>query len=123
MTSDSHEQAEDFAVKPEAEPEGWALRPPMLALIGLAAGYGVHLIIGTDTSHTPSVMQMTLLTALIVGTGLFGLTVERRHIPAALVFALVCTGARPGALTRQPLAHREESRPARRPGAGSDFDL
>jgi hypothetical protein len=97
MTSDSHEQAEDFAVKPEPEDEGWAIRPLMLALIGLAAGYGVHLIIGTDYwRHTPSVMQFTQLTALIVGAGLFGLTVERRHVPAALVFALVCAGVAAG---------------------------
>ena len=78
------------------EPEGWALRPVLLALLGLVTGFGVHLIIGADTSHTPSVMQLTELTALVVGAGLFGLTVERRHVPAALVFALVCAGVAAG---------------------------
>lgn len=95
MTSESHEQAEDFAVTPGAEEEGWAIRPPLLALIGLAAGYGVHLIVG-NVSYTPSVMQFTQLTALITGAGLFGLTVERRHVPAALIFALACAGVAAG---------------------------
>ena len=78
------------------EPEGWALRPVLLALLGLVTGFGVHLNIGADTSHTPSVMHLTELTALVVGAGLFGLTVERRHVPAALVFALVCAGVAAG---------------------------
>lgn len=92
------ETAQPWLVEDEkpAEEEGWALRPLMLALIGLAAGYGTHLIIGTDYSHAPTTMQMTLLAALIVGTGLFGLTVERRHIPAASVFALVCAAVAAG---------------------------
>lgn len=82
--------------KPEDEGEGWPLRPLMLALIGLAAGFGTHLIIGGDYFPNPSVMQMTLLTALIVGAGLFGLTVERRHLPAALIFAAVCAAVASG---------------------------
>lgn len=93
MTSDSYVEAENAA---EPEAEGWAIRPLMLALIGLATGYGVHLIIGTDYTHSPSVMQVTQLTSLLVGAGLFGLTVERRQVPAALIFALVCAGVAAG---------------------------
>ena len=92
------ETAEPWLVEDDrpGEDEGWALRPLMLALIGLATGLGTHLIIGTDYSHAPSTMQMTLLAALVVGTGLFGLTVERRHVPAALIFALVCAAVAAG---------------------------
>jgi hypothetical protein len=95
MTSDTDQHAEDFG-RDAHQAEGWPIRPLMLALVGLAAGLGFHLIVGTDYSATPSVMQSTALTALLVGAFMFGLTVERRHLVPALIFALVTAVAAAG---------------------------
>ncbi|MCW3848456.1 DUF4153 domain-containing protein [Sphingomonas sp. LB-2] len=83
--TDSFEETE--APAPE-ETAPWPLRPVLLALIGLAAGYGVHLIIGADFTSAHTAWQLTKLSGLIVSAGLFGFTLERRHWWASLIFAL-----------------------------------
>ena len=88
--------SESDAATPWLEPddspqaaEGWPLRPLLLALLGLATGYAIYLIMHGDFNPKPTTLQATELVALIAGAGLLGFTLERRLWWASLAFALV----------------------------------
>lgn len=83
--TDSHETAS------EAAPD-WPLRPLLLALLGLATGLLVHLLVGDlpDSKFTPALLAG--LAFVTVSAGLIGFTIERRYWQASVIFALA-TGA------------------------------
>lgn len=64
----------------------WALRPLLLAAIGLTVGLVVHAILG-DRNAELSAVQASLLTGTLLGAALAGFTLERRLWWAALAFS------------------------------------
>ncbi|MCW3835509.1 DUF4153 domain-containing protein [Sphingomonas canadensis] len=76
----------------------WNWRPVALALLGLATGVGVHLILRQDFDPARTHWQLIQLVALVVTAGMIGFTVERRSWILPLVFA-VATGAVAAAVT------------------------
>jgi hypothetical protein len=83
-----------------AEAERWAIRPLLLAALGLATGIAAHLILGGgdlgDFAFTAP--QSALLIGVTVGAVLIGFTIERRDWPAALIFG-VALGVAAGLVT------------------------
>lgn len=73
---------EEAAVQP-----GWTARPLILAGLGLVAGLVVHLILGPGFHNNLSTLQAASVTAVVLGAGLTGFTLERRRWWWSLVFA------------------------------------
>jgi hypothetical protein len=95
---DSHESGWEEAGE-TGEPAGWPIRPVLLALLGLATGYGAYWIAGREFPfhfYAYPVVRLAALTALTVGAGMIGFTLERRHWWASLLFALVAAGVAAG---------------------------
>lgn len=87
------QQAEGWAVA-EDGPDGneWRLRPLLLALLGLATGVAVHLLLGEGFESKLTTLQAAELAGEVVTAGLVGFTIERRLWWGSLLFAGV-TGA------------------------------
>jgi hypothetical protein len=66
---------------------GWAARPLILAALGLVAGFAVHLILGPGFHDNLSTLQAASVTAVVLGAGLTGFTLERRLWWWSLMFA------------------------------------
>lgn len=71
---------------------GWPIRPPMLAVLGLAAGLVVHFLLGDQYlwRFEPSPQTLAELAFVTVTAGLIGFTIERRLWWASVAFASVC---------------------------------
>lgn len=99
--SDSDANTGDWAGQDDApvENEGWALRPLMLAALGLAGGLVVHFLLGDDYlwRFEPSPQTLAEVAFVTVAAGLTGFTIERRLWWASVAFSLVC-GAVAGAV-------------------------
>lgn len=91
--SDSHEAGDWEVAEPGADDaEGaWKLRPLLLALLGLATGFGVYLIFERPIYLVQEMPILRLAEAamLTVSAGLIGFTIERRRWWASLIFALL----------------------------------
>lgn len=70
----------------------WALRPLMLAVLGLATGLVVHFLLGDDYlwRNAPSPQTLAEIAFVTVTAGLIGFTIERRLWWASVAFALAC---------------------------------
>lgn len=80
--TDSHEiEADD--IRPV-----WPLRPLLLALLGLATGLTVHLLVGKITDAQMSATLLSELAFVTISAGLIGFTIERRFWWASIVFSL-----------------------------------
>jgi len=88
-TGDAAWAAQDGA--PE-EAGGWAFRPLMLAVLGLATGLVAHFLLGNDYlwRFEPSPQTLAELAFVTVTAGLIGFTIERRPWWASVAFSLVC---------------------------------
>lgn len=92
--SDSDANTGDWAGQDDApaETEGWALRPLMLAALGLAGGLVVHFLLGDDYlwRFEPSPQTLAEVAFVTVAAGLIGFTIERRLWWASIAFSLAC---------------------------------
>lgn len=75
----------------QGTPERWALRPLLLAGLGVATGLGVHLILGDSLEHRVglSASQAARAMALVLFAAMIGFTIERRLRWASILFAAV----------------------------------
>jgi hypothetical protein len=80
---EAHEAGEGTPFSPV-----WALRPLILAAIGLAAGLCVHLIFGSGYRSHLSALEAAALTGVTLAAGLTGFTLERRLWWASIVFSV-----------------------------------
>ncbi len=82
--TDSHEAEAEV----EVESRHWPLRPLLLALLGLAAGITVHLLIGKLPDYKLPPLLLAELAFVVVSAGLIGFTIERRFWWAAVIFSV-----------------------------------
>ncbi|RYD97609.1 MAG: DUF4153 domain-containing protein, partial [Sphingomonadales bacterium] len=82
MMTDSHE------AEAEAAQADWPMRPLMLALLGLATGVVVHLLVGKITDSQMSAGLLAELAFVTITAGLIGFTIERRFWWASIAFAV-----------------------------------
>lgn len=68
---------------------GWAVRPLILAGVGLVAGFVVHLILGPGFHDNLTSLQASEVTAVVFAAGLTGFTIERQRWWWSLLFAAV----------------------------------
>lgn len=68
---------------------GWAVRPLILAGVGLVAGFVVHLILGPGFHDNLTSLQASAVTAVVLAAGLTGFTIERQRWTWSLAFAAV----------------------------------
>lgn len=95
-TGDAAWAAQDDA---PGEAASWALRPVMLAVLGLATGLVAHFLLGNEYlwRFEPSPQTLAELAFVTVTAGLIGFTIERRLWWASVAFSLAC-GAVAGAV-------------------------
>lgn len=81
---------EAAAVADSGEREAWPLRPLLLALVGLATGFGIYWFSAPpDGSYQPlDAMHLAGVVGLLIGAGTFGFTLERRGWALSIGFAL-----------------------------------
>nr|WP_294814079.1 DUF4153 domain-containing protein [uncultured Sphingomonas sp.] len=74
---------------------GWAMRPLILAGLGLVAGFVVHCILGPGFHNNLTTLQASSVTGVVLAAGLTGFTLERRLWWWSLLFAaaLAAVGA------------------------------
>lgn len=80
--TDSHDAEAEV---PHAD---WPIRPLMLALLGLATGLVVHLLVGKITDAQMSAALLSELAFITITAGLIGFTIERRFWWASITFAV-----------------------------------
>ena len=68
------------------QPE-WTARPLILAALGLVAGLVVHLLLGPGFHASLTTLQASALTAVVLGAGLAGFTIERQRWWWSLLFS------------------------------------
>ncbi|MDP5277878.1 DUF4153 domain-containing protein [Sphingomonas sp. DG1-23] len=78
----------DEATGGELLAPAWAMRPLILAAIGLAAGLCVHLILGAGFRSHLSALEAAALTGVTLAAGLAGFTLERRLWWASIAFSV-----------------------------------
>lgn len=83
-----------WAAQDEAPEEAasWALRPLMLAVLGLVTGLVAHFLLGNEYlwRFEPSPQTLAELAFVTVTAGLIGFTIERRLWWASVAFSLAC---------------------------------
>ncbi|WP_137862217.1 MULTISPECIES: DUF4153 domain-containing protein [unclassified Sphingomonas] len=79
---------DDVEAGPAAEPEGWAVRPWLLAVLGLATGVAAQLILGDSNFFRGdmTVLQAAMLMGVTLFAAMIGFTIERRLWWASIAF-------------------------------------
>jgi Domain of unknown function (DUF4153) len=92
--TDTETSEAPWAEQPDAPEDaaGWALRPLMIAVLGLVAGLVVHFLLGDADiwRFQPTPQTLAEVAFVTVTAGLIGFTIERRLWWASVAFSLAC---------------------------------